>query len=96
MIDPFAYDPNDYDLPKFMEGNIEPDLYLDMVGGNHDMADDPILQLAFHEAFFDWDMSPEDKANNREALDLYLQEYYDIELDDVFDWEEYREWYSEQ
>jgi hypothetical protein len=72
----------------------ETSMYVDLVGGVPQIADDSALQLLFHEALFDMELSPHQREGVLQELERYLWEEYDINFDDVFDWEAYREWYG--
>jgi hypothetical protein len=45
-------------------------------------------------AYYDRDLSPDLRFSARDALDSYLDQYYDVDLDDIFDYEAYKEWYD--
>lgn len=57
--------------------------------------DDRVAQALFNEGYFNFDL-PSDQINAiRDALDDYLFENYGIDFNDIFDWEAYREAYSD-
>lgn len=53
-------------------------------------ADDIALQEMFRDAFVDIPT-----GEKIERLRDYLEDMYDVDLDDVFDWDEFREYYNE-
>lgn len=56
---------------------------------------DPVAQAMYHSAYFEpgtWDSSQVSAI--REALADYLSDTYDLEFDEVFDWEAWRESYG--
>lgn len=70
---------------------IEVNIYEEITGG--DIQDD-YLEILYHEALFDRDLSPEMRENFLDQLIDYLWDEYDIDFDDVMDWEAFREWYG--
>jgi hypothetical protein len=56
---------------------------------------DTTAQALFHAAYFDQDYTTSERVAIREALAEYLEDEYDIDFDDVFDWEAWRESYGE-
>lgn len=60
---------------------------------------DPFVQQYFDNALFDFDhaLTPEEHADNLDALKEYLWDEYGLDYDDVFDaewWDDYRELYD--
>lgn len=55
---------------------------------------DDELQDLFDAALFDPDISREDRALAYGELLDYLDEYYGVEFEDIFDWEDYQDWYE--
>jgi hypothetical protein len=49
----------------------------------------------FDLAYFDQDVSHDVRENAREWLDEYLADEYGFDFDDWFDWEAWRDAYSE-
>lgn len=81
-----------FDLPDHWE-SFEERLFIDMTGGNYVMSSDENLQMLYDSAFFG-DLGGADRQTVYEMLVDYLHDEYDLDLDDVFDWEAYREWYG--
>jgi hypothetical protein len=57
--------------------------------------EDTTAQALFHAAYFDQSYETDERVQIRRALDEYLKDEYDIEFDEVFDWEAWRESYGE-
>lgn len=75
----------------------EADLFFNMVefgGGDAAMLNDDYLQMQFDAAYFRDDITPFEREMAREALHDYLMEEYDVDFDDAFDWEHWRESYG--
>ncbi len=53
-------------------------------------------QQLLHLAYYDMDLSYDLRVSARDAFDDYLDAYYDADLDDIFDWDDWREWYDAQ
>ena len=60
-----------------------------------DALDDPHLQALFDTAFFNFDVDKETRKGARERLTEYIQEVYDFDFDQWFDWAAWREMYGE-
>lgn len=67
-------------------------LWTDAFGGEFE---DTTAQALFHAAYFDQSYSTDERVQVRRALDEYLADVYDIDFDDVFDWEAWRESYGQ-
>lgn len=86
---------DDYDLPsEWYEA--EKELFDDLVGGRADIGGDGYLQALFDAAMFDDSYAWNERQAVYDALIDYLQDEYGIYFEDVFDWEDYREWYDSQ
>lgn len=88
-------DDYDYYVPASWSEQ-EANLYDDFLSGNPEIASDHQLQFLYHAALFETDLSAPDRHIILVELENYLLEEYDIEFDDVFDWDGYREWYEGQ
>ena len=64
------------------------------LGAAPELHDDNIGQMLFHEALFDQDLTPEQRDVVYDAMVEYMMDNYGIDFDDVFDWENFREWYG--
>lgn len=58
------------------------------------MADDETLKYFFDAAWFDTDISADERYAARELLDEYLDAEYDLDIDEEMDWEVWRAWYD--
>lgn len=56
--------------------------------------EDSHAQALYHAAYFEMEYSGDALQAIRDELKDYLQEYYDIDFDEVFDWEAWREAYD--
>ena len=83
---------DEYELPGHWS-EPEMQMYHDAFGEYAAMAEDRTLQLLFDAALFE-EMTPRERDDVYAALQDYLWDEYEIDFDDVFDWEDYREWYS--
>jgi hypothetical protein len=84
---------NDWDIPEHWDAN-EAEMWDDFVELDPRLGEDDYAQVMYHEAFFDLDMSPDDRDRYYNDLQSYLEGNYDIDFAEVFDWEDYREWYE--
>lgn len=82
-----------YDVPANWYGE-EASIYNSLVNGDPVIGSDQNLQLLFDVALFDHDIRPEERDYVMETLQDYLWDEYGIDLDDVMDWEAYKEWYD--
>lgn len=55
---------------------------------------DVYAQNMFHEAFFDFEFENHEREAMHEILEDYFWEEYELDFDELFDWEGYREWYG--
>ena len=84
----------DDDLPDNW-GNYEAMLFADMSLSNMDMYGDPFVRGHLHDSLFDFDkFDSEVRQGKLDELKQYLRDEYDINFDDIFDWESWREWYD--
>lgn len=58
------------------------------------LANDRLAQALYDEAMFNMDLSRDDRFDIMETLRDYLWEEYEIDFDDIFDWEGWREVYD--
>lgn len=86
---------DDFDIPGEWY-SIESFLFNDLIGGDYEAFTDEHLQGLFDTAMFDPDTSTEERQEAYDALIEYLWEEYNINFEDAFDWEDYREWYDSQ
>lgn len=83
----------DYDVPSEWY-DAESILFDNLVNGDAGIGSDPYLQDLFDAAMFDPDISPEEREEAYQNLVQYLEDEYDLDFEDIFDWEDYREWYD--
>lgn len=65
-----------------------------IIGDSASAADDPYLEGLLHTAFFEPGIDRDTREETYQYLVEYLWDEYEIDFEDVFDWEEYREWYD--
>jgi hypothetical protein len=61
---------------------------------NDDDFHDPTAEALYHNGFYNFDVSTEDRVAIREALSSYLSDEYGIDFEAQFDWEAWREAYE--
>lgn len=82
-------------------GRNEKDLWVEMVdssgGGSAskpDVHNDQLLRAMYDTALYNWDITPEERRAVMDTMVDYLWDEYEIDFDDVFDWEGYRDAYD--
>jgi hypothetical protein len=55
-----------------------------------ELADDELFQTLFDDLFEDSINDWDDAHDAFDALDRHLDEYYDLDIDDYFDWDDWR------
>lgn len=53
-------------------------------------------QQLLYTAYYDNDLSPDLRYAAQEGFDNYIDAYYEVDFDEIFDWDAYREWYDSQ
>lgn len=61
---------------------------------SNDANGDTYLQELFDAAMFHPEAGPSERQAAYDELIEYLRDEYDIDFEDIFDWEDYREWYD--
>lgn len=69
-------------------------LWTDLLTGDEWMMGDAYAADLFDKAFFDPSTTKEERESSREALIDYLWNEYEIDFEEAFDWEDYRDWYD--
>lgn len=87
MTDAFDFLPNGWSQ---REANLYADAF-SPIGA----FDDPVAQALFNEGYFNRDIPADDRSAIREALNDYMLQEYDVEFNDIFDWDAWREAYGE-
>lgn len=57
-------------------------------------ADDRMAQTLYHAAFFEFGESPDQTNAIRDAFRGYMAEYYDVDVNEAFDYNAWRELYA--
>lgn len=85
---------DEYDVPDSWSRQ-EASMFDNLIHGDADIGGDRTLQLLFDVALFQDGFTPYEREAVMAALEDYLYDEYDIDFDESFDWEAFREWYSE-
>ncbi len=83
----------DYSVPEDWDA-VEHLLFDALIGGDDRIGDDDHLQALFDAAMFDTDRTSTERDAIYDELVSYLWDEYQIDFEEVFDWEDYREWYD--
>lgn len=76
---------------------MEAALFTDMSLNDMNMYYDEGLRARFHAALYDFDQfAPGQRRVVMEDLRNYMKTYYGVDMDDVFDWESYRDDVSDE
>lgn len=67
--------------------------YVAMLNDNNFVGDEHALDL-IDRAFFDMDISHGERDVARAEAAFYFYDEYDIDIFDVWDWDDYRDWYD--
>lgn len=65
----------------------------DRMWGAEDVHDD-VAEALYHNGFYNFDVSHDDRMAIRESLSSYLSSEYGIDFQAEFDWESWREGYE--
>lgn len=76
--------------------NDEQRLFTAMLEGDVGAYGDTHLQSLFDRAMFDPTPDPSQRQAAYDELLSYLWDEYHIDFEEMFDWEDYREWYETQ
>lgn len=52
--------------------------------------------VLLYNGYYDMELSYDLRMNARDILDSYMDQYYDIDFGDEFDFDAWREWYDAQ
>lgn len=84
---------DEWDYPDEWD-SAEAEMFYDLTDGIDAMLEDQTLQALFHDGLFADDYSPDEQQAIFETLVDYFYEEYDLEFNQEFDWEAFREWYG--
>lgn len=98
-------DDEEFDNPDYWDEQAAGDIWNELLDNVQELyyngdelrdriENDEFLQFAYYEGLFDLDLNIEDRLSIYEMLQEYMMETYDVEFDEVFDWEAWREWYG--
>lgn len=57
---------------------------------------DPFAETLYETALWDWNLAGDTRNDAYEAFAAYMDEYYDVEWEEIFDWDAWREAYDSQ
>jgi hypothetical protein len=57
---------------------------------------DPFAESFYMEAMWDWNLAGDVRAEMYENFTGYMEDYYGIEWEEYFDWDDWREAYDSQ
>lgn len=77
------------DLPEEW-GRNEAALWQDATRFDFRLANDEIAQMYYDAALYTFSDSAEDRRDAIAEFKQYIEDNYDLDWDDIFDWEEYR------
>lgn len=60
------------------------------------VAADPFAESFYHEAMWNFDLAGDTRADMYENFIQYMEDYFGIEWEDYFDWDDWREAYDAQ
>lgn len=82
-------------LPEYWDP-IESRTFVDLTDGIPATMENPYLQDLYHDAMWNLDIPIRERDSAHNELVEFIREQYDIEFDQEFDWEAWREWYDSQ
>jgi hypothetical protein len=56
---------------------------------------DPFVEAFYHEAFWDWDLAGDTRADVYENFIAYMEDEYGVEWEEIFDWDDWRQAYDD-
>lgn len=59
-----------------------------------EIRDDPFAEAFYHEAMWNFDLPGDTRAEFYENFTNYMEDYYGVEWEEIFDWEDWREAYD--
>jgi len=96
-----AYDDGEYedygeeDMSSLPRGEQQTFLY-DLIGFKEDTPGDSYVRETFWDVMYNDNISLNERMSMYDNLSDYLYEEYGIEFDDLWDWEDFRDWYESQ
>ncbi len=60
------------------------------------IASDPFAASFYHEAMWNWDIAGDTRADMYQNFVSYMEDYYGVEWEEVFDWDDWRSAYDSQ
>jgi len=96
MPDDDEYQPDEYDRLYYQESLYE------LIGFDFGFSPDAPIPLnadqwvhdTFGQIMYNDELRPEEREDLEEQLAVYLYDNFGIDFDDLWSWEEFREWYD--
>jgi hypothetical protein len=87
-----ATDDEPFDYGSLPEETQQEFLY--EVIGFHDAGSDTFAHDLFYNAFYNDDITMDNRLDLMEQLNDHLWEAYGVDFEAIWDWEDFREWYG--
>jgi hypothetical protein len=81
------YQPDDFERDYQQESLYE------LIGFGTEPGDQTVHDL-FWEIMYNDELTAEEREDYAEQLDVYLYDMYGLDFEDLWDWEDFREWYD--
>jgi hypothetical protein len=95
---PFFLEPDfgDDEDDEGMSREEQQEYLYDVIGFLDGASYDQTAHSLFYDAMYNDDLTIEERIDKFDELQDYLYDEYDLYFADVWDWEDFREWYSLQ
>lgn len=88
-----AVDDEPFDYGSLSEDSQQEFLYETI--GFHEAGTDQYAHDLFYNAFYNDDITMSNRLELLETMKDYLWDYYGVDFEAVWDWDDFREWYGE-
>ncbi len=82
----------EYEPDEFDRGEHQESLY-ELIGFNTEPVD-PAVHDLFWEVMYNDELTADQREDYYEQLEVYLYDMYGLDFEDLWDWEDFREWYG--
>lgn len=86
----------EYDDDEGMSYEEEQELLYDVIGFLDGESYDQTAHSLFYDAMYNDELTIDERMEKMEELEDYLYDEYDLLFSELWDWDDFREWYSEQ
>jgi len=83
---------DEYEPDEFDRGEHQESLY-ELIGFNTEPSD-PAVHDLFWEVMYNDELTADQREDYYEQLEVYLYDMYGLDFEDLWDWEDFREWYD--